>query len=115
MLFISCSPVKNLNPDGISRLISSGDENLIIIDLRSANDFTDGHIKGALNIPFSEETFGGRIKSINNSNKSAVFYCGKGIKTEKAMPFLKKSAFRKAYILEGGFEAWKNRGLEIVH
>jgi len=115
MAIPSCSRVKSLDPAELSELISSDNDNLLIFDLRSVNVFTDGHLKGAQNIPFNEDTFSERITSIGNNKKSAVFYCGRGIKTEKAIPIIEKSSFVKIYVLKGGFEAWRTKGLEIAH
>lgn len=113
LFLLSCSPVRSLNVDEISTLINSGNENLIIIDLREVTEYSKGHIKGAINIPFNEDTFSERISDLAEKDSNALFYCGRGVKTGKAEKFIKKSSFSKKYILDGGFWAWKEKGLEI--
>lgn len=113
-VFLSCSPVKNLSVDEISFLINSNNENLIIIDLRDLTEYSKGHIKGAVNIPYRDDTFPERISALADKDMDALFYCGKGVKTVKAEKYIKKSPFREKYVLNGGFLAWKQKGLEIV-
>jgi rhodanese-related sulfurtransferase len=113
LFFLSCSPAKLSGADEISELITSGNENLIIIDLRDLNAFSKGHIAGAINIPYREDTFPARIASVSDKNKILIIYCGQGVKTGKAEKFIKKSSFKKKYILEGGFKVWKEKGFQV--
>ena len=113
-VFLSCSNIETSKADKIFSLVNSGSDDLVIVDLRDVSEYNKGHIKGAVNIPYKEENFPERISAIENKDKTAVFYCGQGVKTGKASGFIKKSSFKKKYILEGGFLSWKNRDLEIV-
>ena len=113
LFFLSCSPVKTLGVEEISALINSGNENLIIIDLRDLTEYNNGHIKGAISIPYKEDTFPERITALAEKDMAALFYCGQGVKTGKAEKFIKNSPFKKKYVLNGGFMAWKKKGLEI--
>ncbi|MFA5519818.1 MAG: rhodanese-like domain-containing protein [Spirochaetota bacterium] len=113
LFFLSCSQVKSLSVEEISSLINSNNENLIIIDLRDLTEYNNGHIKGAISIPYKEDTFPERITALAEKDVDALFYCGQGVKTGKAEKFIKKSPFKKKYILAGGFFAWKKEGLEI--
>lgn len=112
--FFSCSVGEKKNPNEIAELLNSSGEDIIIIDLRDLTEYSKGHIKGAVNIPFRKETFAERISAFDNNGKTAFFYCGQGIKTGEAEAFVKRSSFKKIYIIEGGFLAWKQQGLEVV-
>ena len=110
----SCSIGEKKSPNEIAELLNSSGDDAIIIDLRDLTEYSKGHIKGAVNIPFRKETFADRISVFENNQKTAFFYCGQGIKTGEAEAFVGKSSFKKIYIMEGGFMAWKQQGLEIA-
>lgn len=111
---LSCSVAEKKSPIEIAEYLKSSGEDYIILDLRDLTEYKKGHVKGAINIPFRKDTFAERISSYENDKISAVFYCGQGIKTKEAENLVKKSSFKKIYIMEGGFMAWKNQGLEIA-
>lgn len=96
-------------------MLDSGTENLVIVDLRNINEFSKSHIKGAVNIPYREDTFPERISAMSDSNKSLIIYCGKGIKTEKAEDIIRETSFEKKYILKGGFREWKEKNFHLEH
>jgi len=110
----SCSIGEKKHPNEIAELINSSGDDAIIIDLRDLTEYSKGHIKGAVNIPFRKETFADRISAFENNEKTAFFYCGQGIKTGEAEALVKRSSFKKIFIMEGGFLAWKQQGLEVV-
>lgn len=111
---VSCSVAEIKSPLEIAEYLKSSVEDYIILDLRDLAEYNKGHIKGAINVPYRKDTFTERISAYENNKISAVFYCGQGVKTKEAENFVKKSSFKKIYIMEGGFMAWKNQGLEIA-
>jgi rhodanese-related sulfurtransferase len=112
LFFISCSPAEILEPEEVLTLLSDNDKKPVIIDLREVSSFTIGHIAGAENIPFDRANFQKRATGYDKKSPILI-YCGKGLKTEEAAELLKNSGFKDIYILQGGFESWKNKGFEI--
>lgn len=77
-----------------------------IIDVREADEFAEGHITGAVNIPL------GRLirdlgKGIVPIDKPVVVHCKSGGRGAIALEVLKKRGFTHVQNLIGGFEAWK--------
>lgn len=69
-----------------------GDDELIIIDVRSEKDFKNGHIENAINIPFEE--FDNKINELNNyRNKEIIIYSTTGKKSSEAGEKLVKNRF----------------------
>lgn len=72
----------------------------IWIDVRTPEEFAEGHINGSLNIPF--EDIGGRISSITEDQESDIrVYCRSGHRSGVAMDVLKSMGYRHV-INEGG-------------
>jgi len=112
MLIISCSPAKILQPEEALKFISENHKTKIIIDIREVSSYATGHIKNAENIPYKKDNFQQRV-SYYDKDAHILIYCGKGLKTSEAAELLKDSGFKNIYVIEGGFDSWKNQGYEI--
>jgi rhodanese-related sulfurtransferase len=76
-----------------------------LIDLRSKDDFTSGHIANAQNIPY--ESIEKSVETLKKySNKHLILYCQKGIRSEKALSLFQKIGMEKVYSIEGGLDQW---------
>lgn len=74
----------------------------IWIDVRTPEEFAEGHINGSLNIPFEE--IGRRISSITEDQDSDIrVYCRSGRRSGVARDVLKDMGYRHV-INEGGLE-----------
>jgi len=74
-----------------------------LIDLRKKEDFEDGHINGARNIPSA--TLSRSIGKIR-PDLPVYFYCEKGKRSKRAAFLLKSKGFDSIYQLDGGIENW---------
>jgi rhodanese-related sulfurtransferase len=85
----------------------------MVIDLRSAESFSQGHIVNAKNIPFAE--FDAQIEKIAKfKGKPIVAVCDVGGSSSKAVNTLRKTGFESVYGLKGGMTAWTQAGLPVV-
>ncbi len=82
-----------------------------VVDMRSADAFSRGHIVNARNIPFDELE---AKKDILNKNNPLIAVCDAGINATKAVAMLRQSGFESAYTLKGGMAAWGQAGLPVV-
>jgi rhodanese-related sulfurtransferase len=81
-----------------------------ILDVRTASEFAQGHVPGALNIPF--ERIGGHVDDIPGSRGDAVVvYCGHGPRAWMAGALLRKHGFTNVSYLAGHFSKWHGAGL----
>lgn len=111
------------------------DKNLVIIDTRKSEEFTKGHIQGAINIP-KKEWFKGEVNGIkkyyNTPEQTQNILQNAGIKDDSLVVFYSSGlnetdfadsasalwtlytyGFKKTAILNGGFEKWKFEKKEI--
>ncbi|HSU55308.1 MAG TPA: rhodanese-like domain-containing protein [Candidatus Dormibacteraeota bacterium] len=97
-------------PVELSRWMKSGEDNLVIVDVRAAEDFNKGHIPGAINIPREDwENPRGLSK-----DKTNVVYCYTQ-QCHLAANACVRFAGRGYPVMEldGGFEVWKEHDLDI--
>ncbi len=100
-----------VTPEQASALIQENSNNpdFVIIDVRSAERFAAGHIKGAVNIP------SGTVRdTLNELDKSKTYltYCPDGCGATARI--MKQANFQKIYDISGGYQRWVGEGFPIV-
>jgi rhodanese-related sulfurtransferase len=81
-----------------------------IIDVRSREEFAQGHVPGAIQIPF--EAIGGHVDEIPGSRQDpVVVYCGHGPRAWMAGAVLRWHGFTNVSYLAGHFSQWRAAGL----
>lgn len=95
--------VKNISINEVpEKLMDRG----VLVDVRTAEEFDEGHLPGALNINVNSEDFIGEISSIRK-NKNVLLYCRSGKRSARAAAILDSIGYKKVYNLEGGYIAWE--------
>lgn len=100
-----------MDPTAAIRLMNS--EDAIVVDVREATDFNNGHIKNARNIPMSslKSQLDGLAK---DKSKPVLAYCRSGNISGKACRMLKKSGFSNVHNLAGGIIGWQDANLPLT-
>ncbi len=75
----------------------------ILLDVRTPQEFENGHIEGALNIPLDE--LRNRMHELDNS-KTIYVYCQIGLRGYLAQRILVQNNFENAFNIAGGFYLW---------
>jgi rhodanese-related sulfurtransferase len=88
----------------------ANDRYLVILDVRTPTEFSNGHIEGAINIPV--DTIQVRIKELNPRDKILI-YCDSGSRSVFASEILVDKGFTRIYNMFEGYEAWKDAGYPV--
>ena len=101
-IFAGCDkPIyEQITADEAHEMISKKD--VIILDVREDNEFNQGHLENAINIPL--EDLEKRLNELNKDNKIIV-YCLSGTRADIALEILEKNGFNNIYTF-GGIEDW---------
>lgn len=82
----------------------------LILDVRSASEYADGHVPSAINIPHNElEANLAKLKGYEN--KDIVIYCRSGRRAGVAEGILSGKGFTQLYHLEGDMNGWNEAKL----
>ncbi len=82
----------------------------LVLDVRDAGEYAQGHILNARNIPLAE--LESRIKEIERYKaKPVILTCGTGNRAGNAAGILRKHGFTTVVNLSGGVAAWQQAGL----
>ena len=88
-------------------------ENAIVIDVREANEYSEGHIVDAINIPFA--SFESRSDELNKyKDKPLIVACKMGQHSGSAGTILRKKGFTNVLRLTGGMAEWRGQNLPVV-
>lgn len=102
--------VLSVPPGDAVKLINN---NAVVIDIRSTEAFSRGHIVNAQSVPFDE--IAGRMDKLARfKSKPVITVCDAGITSTKAINALRKAGFERVYGLKGGMTAWNQAGLPVV-
>ena len=94
---------QNLSLNEIKEIIRN-DENVILIDVRSRQEFLEGHVNGSINIPLYELEQCCERKLIDK-NSIIITYCQCGARSKKAIVILKKHGYKNVYHLKDGLDS----------
>ena len=99
--------IPDLSPESLH---SNGFEGLIL-DVRSAEEFAEGHVPGALNVPHSE--IASHLAALGSIQKPVLVYCRSGRRADIALKALADLGFERLYHLDGDMQAWQSDSLPI--
>ena len=90
------------------------DESLIVLDVRKENEFAEGHLPDAMNLPLSEMIDPGTMANIEDGHNLYV-HCGGGYRSVIACSLLKRQGIHNIRNISGGWNAIKaQEKVEIV-
>jgi thioredoxin len=84
--------------------------NSTIIDVRTPEEFSQGHIENAHNINWNDDLFETEIKKID-VEKPVFVYCLSGGRSSAAISKIKSLGFKEVYELKGGMLKWRAENL----
>lgn len=93
-----------------SVITASNDEQ--IVDVRTPDEFAEGHLEGAQNIDWNNADFSINVGALDKS-KPVLVYCHSGNRSTQAAEYLAKNGFTNVYELDGGISAWETAGKPI--
>ncbi|HUV54186.1 MAG TPA: rhodanese-like domain-containing protein [Candidatus Krumholzibacteriaceae bacterium] len=82
-----------------ARTLIEDKPDLVILDVRTASEYEDGHIEGAINIPVQE--LGDRLDELSRDDELLV-YCRTGNRSAQAVGILRDAGFAKIYHMNAG-------------
>jgi rhodanese-related sulfurtransferase len=84
-----------------------------IVDIRTPQEFDDGHIQGAVNIPLQQSDFADRVARLDPKATYAV-YCRSSSRSKAAVAEMRSAGLTTIYELAGGTVAWTADGRSLT-
>ena len=104
--------IENATPGEGFALIQNNQNNpdFVILDVRTPEEFTDGHIENAIIRNFYSETFRDELNDLDKG-KTYLIYCRSGNRSGNALNIMDELGFQEVYGISGGIIAWETEGL----
>ena len=125
----SCGSKKNNSYDNVAQMVSNAQAGITkvtvnelkaildhkgeytIIDCRETEEYLEGHIPGAINIPRGVLEFSSKI---SNRRESIYVYSETVDRASLACPTLKLLKYDKVYLIDGGWQEWNKAFPELI-
>lgn len=102
----TAAAVKPIEHDALLARIDASDPDLVILDVRTAEEFAAGHVPGARNI--SHDLLASRVGELDDAReRELVVYCRSGKRAALALDALRAAGFTRLAHLEGDFLGWQ--------
>ncbi len=88
-------------------------QDVVVLDVRTADEFKEGHLEGAVNIDQSQNDFMEKVKATLSADKTIAVYCRSGRRSANAAGRLAEAGY-KAVNLKGGILAWKDAKMPVT-
>lgn len=117
LFLVSCKDSKSteqvtvISPQEVREAVYDSNSHQLI-DVRTIEEFDEGHLKKAQNICVTDSDFKENVAKLDKSQPVYV-YCRSGKRSAKAAEILKDMGFKEIYDMEGGFLKWEDENLEI--
>ena len=96
MIFFNLFVRKDIN-QGIKRYLK--EETAVLLDVRTNEEYADGHIEGSINLPIGETNRAGTV--ITDKDGPIYVYCRSGNRSERAAAYLKGNGYTKVNDIGG--------------
>jgi phage shock protein E len=92
--------------------IDAKDPALVVLDVRTPEEYAAGHVPGAVNIPYTH--LPARISELPGvADKDIVVYCVTGVRAERAASRFRENGFRRLLHLDGDMKEWQAQSRPI--
>ncbi|MDR9451920.1 MAG: rhodanese-like domain-containing protein [Acidimicrobiia bacterium] len=105
--------INNVSPSEAAGIIGSGGDDLVILDIRTSEEFAAGKIKDSINIDFYAADFREQLDGLDKGTHYLV-YCNSGNRSGQALPVFEDLGFAQVDNLSTGISGWYNEGYEVV-
>lgn len=106
ILISSCDIRKNQNDisiDELKKKILTDD--FILVDVRTSEEYRDGHLEGSVNIDYFSDDFSNEIKQLGLETP-IVLYCRSGNRSGESMSIMYDLGFVELRNFKGGYDEW---------
>lgn len=103
----------NVSDISQQELFEANSNNVVIVDVRTPEEFQQGHVPNAINVPLSNIIDNPDILTFSKE-KPIVLYCRSGYRAGKAAEALQKYGYTNLRHLEGDMQGWSKAGLPVA-
>jgi rhodanese-related sulfurtransferase len=107
-------PIKDVTPREAFDIITASQSPgvPVILDVRTPQEYTSGHLRDAINIDFNSKVFKDEINQLDR-DITYIVYCRTGLRSAAAQIAMEEAGFKNAINMTGGISNWEKDGLPV--
>lgn len=105
--------VRVVSANAAAATIDDAPDDLVVLDVRTPEEFAEGHIEGATMLDFYRDDFGEQLAQLD-PDVPYVVYCRSGNRSGETRAMMVELGFTDVEDVDGGILAWAGAGLPIV-
>jgi len=107
-------PIRDVTPVDAFGIIGTSEhsENPVVIDVRTPQEYNDGHVRDAVNIDYLSPSFRDALGPLDKT-KLYIVYCRTGARSSAARDIMEEMGFKHVINVTGGYADWVAAGLPV--
>ncbi|HEU0223931.1 MAG TPA: rhodanese-like domain-containing protein [Steroidobacteraceae bacterium] len=102
-----------VEPGTLLGRLAWGDQSLLVLDVRTPEEYAAGHVPGARNIPHTQ--IAERLAELGDArDRDVVVYCRSGSRSAIALATLREAGFTRLLHLEGDWLRWSAEERPVI-
>ena len=89
------------------------DLDFVILDVRTPEEFSEGHIENAVNVDYNSGTFREELNQLDKS-MTYLMHCKSGGRSSEAINIMAELDFLEVYHMVDGMDGWEDAGFPVV-
>ncbi len=108
----ACSRTSATGPEAGAAIIDDPPPGLVVLDVRTSEEFADGHLADATMLDFYRDDFADRLAELD-PDAPYLIYCRSGNRSGQTRALMEELGFTDVVDVDGGILAWDDAGLPI--
>ena len=93
-------------------LLAQKSQSVKLLDVRSALEFAEAHIKDSINVPI--DMISAKMNDLSSSGQAYIVLCRTGNRSPMAADMLIQSGIHGVKVMQGGMTRWQKEGLPVI-
>lgn len=104
--------IELVSPDQAAQVIEDAPAGLVVLDIRTPEEYAEVRLADAINIDFYDADFADQL-DVLDKNDPYVVYCRSGNRSAEAVETMKELGFVEVYEIDGGIVNWYESGYSV--
>ena len=104
--------IELVSPAEAAQVIDDDPAGLVVLDIRTPEEYNEVRLPGAVNIDFYAPDFADQLDGLDK-NDPYVMYCRTGNRSSEAIETMKDLGFVEVYEVDGGIVNWYDEGFPV--
>jgi len=105
--------VQTVSAQDAYAITSAPPADLVVLDVRTPEEFDEGHLANAVNVDFYAPDFSANLAALDK-DVPYVLYCRSGNRSGTTVQEMRSLGFTEVYEVDGGILSWLNSGLPLA-